>query len=397
MNVSTAVVLAAGEGTRLRPLTHNRPKPMLSAGNSPILEHVFDALVDAGVQHLVAVVGYHGTRVQEHFGPEYRDVPIEYVTQNKQLGSGHALLQAGDVLDGDMLVVNGDRIIGPAAVEAVAETFETDDAPAAMAVIEREDAHQYGAVTVDDGDIATLVEKPQSGEHRLINAGIYAFEHSIFDAIEETSRTAGELGLTDTINELLGEARIRGVKTDGPWVDATYPWDMLEVTSQVLASGRLSEPATRDGVWVGETATVHEDATLRPPVVVGEDCAIGPGTVVGPQTAIGQNTTLGANVTVERSVVESDGRVDAGATIIDAVLGQDVHIGAGVTIPGGPGDVRVGQSVHEDQPLGAVLGDRVRVGGGVGFDPGTLIGAGARIGTGCQIRSNVPSDSEVVR
>jgi UDP-N-acetylglucosamine diphosphorylase/glucosamine-1-phosphate N-acetyltransferase len=397
MNVSTAVVMAAGEGTRLRPLTHNRPKPMLSAGNRPILEHVFDALVDAGVDHLVAVVGYRRARVQEHFGPEYREVPIEYVVQDKQLGSGHALLQAKDVVSGDMLVVNGDRIIGPAAVRAVSEAFETDDAPAAMAVIEREDAHEYGAVTLEDGDIVTLVEKPEPGAFRLINAGIYAFEHSIFGAIEETPRIAGELGLTDTINELLGETRIRGVNTTEPWVDATYPWDMLEVTSQVLASGRLSEGATREGVWVGETATVHEDATLRPPVVVGGDCAIGPGTVVGPQTAVGQNTTLAANVTVERSIVESDGRVDAGATIIDAVVGQNVHIGAGTTIPGGPGDVRVDRTVHEDQSLGAVLGDRVRVGGGVGFDPGTLIGAGASIGTGCQIRGNVPSDSEVVR
>jgi glucose-1-phosphate thymidylyltransferase len=397
MNVSTAVVLAAGEGTRLRPLTHNRPKPMLSAGNRPILEHVFDALVDAGVEHLVAVVGYHRTRVQEHFGPEYRDVPIEYVVQDKQLGSGHALLQAREVVDGDMLVVNGDRIIGPEAVSAVDEAFGTEGTAGAMAVIEREDAHAYGAVTIEDGDIVTLVEKPDSDEYRLINAGIYAFEHSIFDAIEETPRHDGEIGLTDTITERLEERRIRGVKTTGPWVDATYPWDILEVSAQVLASGRLSEPIAGEGVWVGSTATVHEDATLRPPVVVGEDCTVGPGTVVGPQTALGQNTTLGANVTVERSVVESDGRIEAGATIIDAVLGQDVHIGAGVTIPGGPGDVRVDNTVHEAQPLGAVLGDRVRVGGGVGFSPGTLVGAAARIGTGCQIRENIPVDSEVVR
>ncbi|MBO4249570.1 nucleotidyltransferase family protein, partial [Halomicrobium sp. IBSBa] len=105
MHIDTAVVLAAGEGTRLRPLTRNRPKPMLPAANRPILEHVFDALVEAGIEKLVAVVGYKRDRVQDHFGPTYRGVPISYVSQTKQLGSGHALLQARSAVDGPVLVM----------------------------------------------------------------------------------------------------------------------------------------------------------------------------------------------------------------------------------------------------------------------------------------------------
>ena len=397
MNVRTAVVLAAGEGTRLRPLTENRPKPMLSAGNRPILEHVLDALVEAGIEQLVVVVGYRRTRVQEHFGPDYRGVPIEYAIQEKQLGSGHALLQARDATADPMVVVNGDCVIESGPVEEVIERFEAGDGSPVMAVLERDDAHEYGGVRLDDGEITTLVEKPAPGEFRLINAGIYAFEASVFDAIEGTHRNAGELVLTDTIGKLMDGGRVNGVKTDGIWVDATYPWDLLEVTSEVLANGRVSEPARADGVWVADSATVHEDATLRAPVAVGTDCVIGPGSVIGPEVAVGKNTTVGANVTVQGSVIDPDSRLDPGSTVIDAVLGQGVHLKADVTIPGGPADVRVNRDVFENQRLGAVLADRVHVGGGVDFDPGALVGSEARIGTGSHVDGHVPAGAEVVR
>ncbi len=404
MSVRTAVVLAAGEGTRLRPLTRHRPKPMLPAANRPILEHVLDALVEAGMEELVLVVGYRRDRVQEYFGPYYRNVPVTYVRQTKQLGSGHALLQARDAVDGPHVVVNGDRVIEAGPVRDVVEAFESDDAPAALAVLERQHTQQYGAVVLRGHDIAEIVEKPDSDEYRLINAGIYAFEETIFEAIEATDRTDGELALPDTIADLVDDRRVRGVRTEGLWVDATYPWDLLEVANEVLARGRVDEPQTsvdaaRAGanVWVDDAATVHHDATLQGPVVVGPDSEIGPGAVVGPTVAVGPNGTVGANATVQRAVLDSDARVGAGSVLRDAVLGQDVHLGAATTIPGGPADVRVGQRVFEDQRLGAVIGDRARVGGDVGFAPGTLVGPGVSVETGAHVSGRVAEDAEVVR
>ncbi|WP_302081571.1 bifunctional sugar-1-phosphate nucleotidylyltransferase/acetyltransferase [Salinibaculum rarum] len=397
MSVQTAVVLAAGEGTRLRPLTRNRPKPMLPAANRPILEHVLDALVDAGIERIVLVVGYRRERVQEHFGPSYRSVPIDYVVQRKQLGSGHALLQARETVDSAHLVVNGDRIIEAAAVESVVDAFENDTAPAALAVLERPDASRYGAVTLHDRDIDEIVEKPDSDTYRLINGGIYAFEPTIFDAINETEREAGELALTDTIAGLIDEKRVRGVRIGGLWVDATYPWDLLQVASEVLARGRISEPQRRESIWVDADASVHDDATLRGPVVVGPDCEVAPGAVIGPNVALGRNVTIGPNVTAERTVLDSDARVDAGSTLRDAVIGQDVHLGVSTTIPGGPSDVRVNQTVFEDQRLGAVLGDRTRARGDVSVEPGTLVGPNVTLGTGAHVRGTIPEGSEVFR
>jgi len=397
MSVRTAVVLAAGEGTRLRPLTRNRPKPMLPAGNRPILEHVLDALVDAGITKLVLVVGYRRDRVQEYVGPTYRDVPVEYVLQEKQLGSGHALLQARDAVDGSFVVVNGDRLIEAGSVHDVAEAFETDDVPAAVAVIERPSVRHYGAVVLRDRDIQQIVEKPDTDEYRLINAGIYAFDTAIFDAIDGTARADGELGLTDTIADLLERERVRGVRTEGLWVDATYPWDLLEVAAEVLARGRVPQPETGNAVWVDPAAAVHDDAVLQGPVVVGPDSEIGPGAVVGPVAAVGRNATVGANATLQRTVLDADTRVAAGSTLVDAVLGQNVHLGPATAIPGGPADVRVETTVFEDQPLGAVVADRTTAAGDVSFEPGALVGPNVEIHAGAHVPGRVAEGAEVVR
>ncbi|ERH08278.1 MAG: nucleoside-diphosphate-sugar pyrophosphorylase [halophilic archaeon J07HX64] len=397
MTVTTAVVLAAGEGTRLRPLTHNRPKPMLPAATRPILEHVLDALVDAGMDRLVLVVGYRRRRVQEKFGPDYRDVPIEYIEQSKQLGSGHALVQARDSVSGPVLVVNGDHLVEASAVREVADAFAADEPAATMAVIERDDPSRYGAVTLSDGQVTDIIEKPDTDDYQLINAGIYGFDEAIFERIEATPRRDGELALTDTIARLVERQRVDAVRVSGLWVDATYPWDLLTVARSVLDRGRVSGPERSAGVWVAETAQVHEEAVLRPPVAVAPDAEVGPETVLGPAVAVGRNVTIGANTTVVRSVLDSDTRVGHGATLVDTVCGQSVVVGVDVSVPGGPADVRVDERVFTDRRLGAVLADRAHIGGAATLEPGTLVGPDATVETGVTVDGQVPENGRVVR
>jgi glucose-1-phosphate thymidylyltransferase len=397
MPVDTAVVLAAGEGTRLRPLTRNRPKPMLPAANRPILEHVLDTLVAAGLSEVCLVVGYKRDRVQDYFGSTYRDVDLEYVVQEKQLGSGHALLAARDHVDEPMLVLNGDRVIEVEAVERVAAAHERHGEPT-LAVLERPDTSQYGAVRLADGHIVELVEKPESDDYRLINAGVYGFGTDIFETMAATPRRDGELALTDAIVRLIDEGGpVHGVRTEGLWADATYPWDLLTVADELLVRGHVDEPRLADGVWVADSALVHDRATLQAPVVVGPDCEVAAGAVVGPRTALGRNVTVGPNATVEQSVLDTDTRVDAGSLVRDCVTGQDCDLGAGTVVPGGPADVRVDDRIFTDQRLGAVLADRAHAVGDVGFAPGTLVGPGARLGIGVRVQGTIPEDAEVVR
>ncbi|WP_224448604.1 sugar phosphate nucleotidyltransferase [Haloprofundus salilacus] len=418
MSIRSAVVLAAGEGRRLRPLTRNRPKPMLPAATRPIIEHVFDALLSAGVTDLHVVVGYKRERVQNHIGPSYENVPVTYHVQEKQLGSGHALSQAADAVDDDFLVVNGDQVVAPQLVQDVVDAHgartgdEPEDTAATLCVVESERASRYGSVRLDGDRVVELVEQPREGRYRLVNAGVYAFTPSIFEALRKAPTVDGTTALPDAIARLVdGDTSVRGVQSSGYWTDATHPWDLLAATRRLLDDGAnvlrsstadsaRADAGVRcygDGVWVAPGARVHESATLQAPVVVAADCEIGPGTVVGPNVAVGQNATVESNAVVVDSIVDEDTRVGANATLVDCVTGQAVWLGPACVVSGGPADVRVDTRIHQAKRLGAVIGDRVHAEGDVSFDPGTLVGSNTRARTGTTVSGVVDPGSEVVR
>jgi len=393
---STAVVLAAGEGTRLRPLTANRPKPMLPAGTRPILEHVLNALVDAGITSIHLVVGYKANRVRSHFGPTYREVPITYHTQANQLGSGHALLQARDGPTDSFLLVNGDQVIDHRIVEAVIEAHT--DTPATLAVVEGTQAAEYGAVELDDGEITALIEQPTAGEYRLFNAGVYAFDTDMFDTLARRAETQGELPLTDAIEDLLSnDQTVRGVRTDHFWMDATHPWDLIALSTALLTRGWVDTRPVDEETYVDESAHVHPDATLVGPVVIAGDTVIEAGAVVGPYTAIGTNVTVGAGTVLSDSVIDAGTTIGPNTTATDLIVGQNCTIGAACTAAGGSAEIVIDEQVYSDIDLGGVLADRVEVGGGATLEPGTLVGPDTTIGNGVVIRGRIDGGSEVVR
>lgn len=389
MTVRSAIVLAAGEGMRLRPLTRHRPKPMLPAATKPILEHVFDELIEAGIEQLTVVVGYGRTAVQSHFGPAYRDVPIEYAIQNKQLGSAHALEAALPTVDEPSLVVNGDQLIDASIVR---DTIDSHDVPAAgtIGVVAANDVTEYGGVIVDsDGIVAELAENPTDDRCYRLNAGVYVLEPDAIDIVTSVDSREGEYSLPDGLSLLLerGET-VNAAETEGMWIDATYPWDLLTVAETLFDTETVE--STVDG-----TAQVHESATILEPAIVSPDCVIGPGAVVGPYASLGDNVTVGSNTTVENSVLDSDTRVGTNATVLDCVTGRGVEIGPGSTVVGGRSDIRVGTAVHEGQRLGALLADRASDEGGVTYAPGTIIGSAVTIHAGRRVRGSIDSETEV--
>jgi len=190
---------------------------------------------------------------------------------------------------------------------------------------------------------------------------------------------------------------VRAVEVEGLWADATYPWDLLYLTRRLLEEGRVRGTEQHPGIHVSPSARVHRTATLLPPVVVGDDCEVGAGAVVGPNVALGRNVTVGANATVVDSVVDTDTRVGIASTLVETVTGENVDLGAGTVVSGGPGDVTLDDRVFRDQDLGAVFADRVRTGGRVAADPGTLVGPGAYLHTGVTVSGRVGADAEVTR
>ena len=400
MAITEAVVLAAGEGRRLRPLTYNRPKPMLPVAHRPIIEYVLDSLIDGGIERIAIVVGYRGARVKSHFGPTYRDIPIEFINQRKQLGSAHALLQArgsGIPRESDrFLVVNGDQLYDPSLVESVVD--RSTESTLALGIVRSDRAAEYGAVRLDGDRVTEFVERPETDTYRLLNAGIYSVTEEIFSVVDDTERKDGELAMSGVIDNLLAAGDpITGIRSDGWWDDATYPWDLLRLTEAVLTAGRMSIPATADEPqsWIAPSATVHETATIRPPAVVGPDATIGPMSVVGPTVAIGRNVTVGAGSILERSLLDADARIGPGSTLVEAVVGQGVVIGAENTVSGGPAEVRIDDRIFRDRPLGAVIADRATTAGAVTFAPGTLVGPSATVGTGVSVEGIVDRGTEV--
>lgn len=397
MTIDTAVVLAAGEGTRLRPLTKYRPKPMLPAGNRPILECVLDALVNSGIEKIHLVVGYRRERVQTHFGPTYRGLTITYHVQKNQLGSGHALLQAREEISEPFLVVNGDEVVADKMVKAVVDAHTTERL-GTLAVLESDDAPNYGAVRMQDSELIEFIEKPQQGDYRLLNAGIYAFDTAFFGIVEDTPRKEGELGLPESIRRALeGGRSIHGVRTEGMRTKATYPWNLTELSASLLDAGLVREPEIEDGIYVAKSAHIHPDSTLRAPVVIGGDAVVSPNAVVGPNVAVGRNVTIEANSTVEYSILEDDTRIGANVAFFNSISGHGADVGVGVTVPKGPSNVQIGTSVHEGERLGCVAADRAEIGGGSTVEPGALIGPEVKVAPGAFVRGNVKANSEVTR
>lgn len=382
-----AVVLAAGEGRRLEPLTNRRPKPMLPIAGKPLLEYVLEAVVDAGIDEVVFVVGYARDRIQTYFGDgDEWGVDVEYVVQEKQLGTAHAIAQAEDAVGDSFVVLNGDRIIEPSAIESVCERLARDGGPV-MTVTRSADPGAYGVVDLDGERVVAIEEKPRDATSELINAGVYGFERSIFDAIRETPvDDDGERGITDTLAGFLDDGGVRAVRYGGLWEDVSHLWDVTRVTGRVL---------DRDGsTRAGEVAA---SADVADPVYVGGGTQVSSNATVGRGCSLGENVSVGANAVLSNAVVLADAVVEAGAVVRDAVVAENAHVGANATVVGGETDVLVDGDLYEDVRLGAVVGDNAAVGGGTTLAAGTVLGDGATVAPGCTVSGRVPSDTEVRR
>lgn len=379
-----AVILAAGEGNRLRPLTERRPKPMLPVGNRPVLEHILKAVADAGIREVVFVVGYERDRIQTHFGDGDKwGVNIEYAVQNTQLGTGHAVLQAEGFVSDSFVVLNGDRVIDDSLVSAVVDRVQSGESPV-VSVTRVDSARNYGVVELDGERVHAVYEKPGVDESRsdVINAGVYGFESSIFDAIRETeTSSSGELELTTTLDAMARDGGVAAVRYSDYWLDISYLWDLLSVNAAVVsrvnertAAGRIPE-----GSVAAESAHVAEGATVQPRVALGENVSVGP------------------NAVVSNAVVLPDATIEVGAVVRDCIVGENATVGPNSTVVGGDARVVVEDEVHRDVRLGGVVGDNAVLGGAVVVDPGTVIGNHARVASGTSVSDRIPSGTEVRR
>ncbi|WP_416840390.1 sugar phosphate nucleotidyltransferase [Haloferax sp. DFSO52] len=384
-----AVILAAGEGVRLRPLTEMRPKGTLPIGDKPLLEHVVKVIKKSGIDEIVLVVGHKRERIQNHFqnGGDW-GVEIEYVVQENPRGTGDALLKAEHTIGSDCLVVNGDRIVEPELLEELIQRHQSTG-DACMAITEVKDPTIYGSVTVKNGEITDIQEKPEPHEvtSNLVNAGAYAFGPGIFSAIRQTEHF-GELRLTDTLREHIREHPLHAVRYDGMWLELSRPWDLLTVNDGVLSG--------TDSI-VADSAVIGNDVTLGKPTVVGDHSRIQPGARIFHDVVIGDNVTICANAVVTNSIILEDTVIKPGTVISDCIVGAGSEIGPLNSIEGGRTDVRVDSELYTDVKFGGLIGDNTTLGGNVTIEPGTIVGNDVHVESGSKLSGRIPDNANIFR
>ncbi len=328
-----AVVLAAGQGTRLRPLSESIPKPMLPVAGRPIAAHVADAAVAGGADELIFVTGYMGEVVEDHFGETYRGVPVSYATQEEQLGTAHAVRAARDHIDEAFAVVNGDNLYDPASI---AELFANGPA---VGVYRVEDPSNYGVVSTDGDRVTGIVEKPPNPPTELANAGVYLFPAEARGFLDVPMSERGEHELTDVLARVIEEHEVTPIELDR-WMDVGRAWELLEANELLLGEttgrridGDVAESATVEGdVVVEEGATVGSGVTVEGPAYVGPGCDIGPNAYVRGATLLEGDVHVGHAVEVKNSVIMRGSNVPHLSYVGDSVLGRDVNFGAGTNV-----------------------------------------------------------------
>ena len=365
-----AVILAAGEGQRLRPFTVTKPKVMLSIAGKPILHYVVESLAQNGIRHIVLIVGYKREQVFDYLGSGERfGVDITYITQERQLGTAHALTLAKGVAESEFLVLPADNLI---EADTIAQFVTVN--PEAVLVKRVDNPLRYGVVTVDGEVVKAIVEKPRETESNIVNTGIYAFTSEIFNFIE------AELDIPEALSNMLAQGRlINAHETQGTWLDVVYPWDILSLNDAVLRQIRANLGGTIETgvslkglVSVGKDTIIRSNSYIVGPVVIGNNCDIGPNVCILPATSIGDNVVISSFSNVKNSVIGNDVNIGPGCIIQDSVIDSGCIIKGHFTAYSGEADVKVDE--HRLVNIGAMLGEGCNLGNNVVAQPGVIVG-----------------------
>ncbi len=341
--------MAGGEGTRLRPLTSNAPKPMLPLVNRPMMEHIIGLLRHHGVEDIVVTVAFMANAIRNYFGDGSEfGVRMVYASEETPLGTAGSVRNAMDELDDTFLVISGD-VLTDVDLGAIVQTHRDREALATIGLVRVENPLEYGIViTQDDGSIERFLEKPTWGQvfSDTINSGIYVLEPEIFDWIAPEQSVDFS---SDVFPQLLEDGKpLIGAVSEGYWEDVGTLPAYVRAHKDILdgkVDVRIPGFEVSDGVFVAEGAEVHPEAILTGPAVIGDNCFVDAGARLGEYVVLGMGVRLRSNAELERTVVHEN-----------AYLGESVKLRG--TVVGRAADLR--RNVRTEE--GVVLGDEVFIG-----------------------------------
>ncbi|TFG98268.1 hypothetical protein E4H12_06560 [Candidatus Thorarchaeota archaeon] len=411
-----ALVLTAGEGQRLRPLTANRSKSMLMIAGRPVLQYIIDSLVENGIRDIILVVGHGREELIDHYqmGGD-QGIRIRYVIQHEQNGAENAILLAREELEGEeeFLLVNGDVLVEPEMVQRTLTNHETIGGDVTMLVTLVSNPEQFGTVKIgSNGVVEKLVEK--GGPDRYVSnyavAGVSVFSKETLDLLEKHGK------MEKTFEELIRSGRqVSAAVWEKEWAEFTYPWDILNANRIVM-----DRQLRGKGSFIAESADVHPSVviegsvyidkgsiirpytTLKGPLYIGKQVYIGNNSLIRDYCSLCDGVRIGYAVEMRNSMVFERVNVGRMTYLADSLIGADTCIEAGAQLwnwrPGSDAlflkdDLETVQV--PSRKFGAIIGDNVVIGVNASIYPATRIGEGSVISAGCVVNVDIPPYSDV--
>ncbi len=376
-----AVIMAGGQGTRLRPLTSDQPKPMIPVANVPCMEHIINLLKRHGFERVVVTLEYMPEVIRGHFGDGSPwGVEMEYSVEEEPLGTAGSVKYVEGKLGERFVVVSGDAMTD-VDLGAVVGFHEERGSEVTLVLKKVDDPSEFGIVILgDDGRVQRFLEKPDEDEvfSYTVNTGIYVVEPGVLDEIPSGQEYDWSKEL---FPKLLDEGRpVYGYVMEDPsyWEDIGNIEQYIDAQRAVLdGEVRGVKPPgeeKHEGVFVGERVEADEEA-LEAPVALGDGVRISPGARVGPYAILAPGVSVAAGATVVRSTVAEGAKIGEGAQLDGALVGRSCEIGAGA---------RLGR--------GCALGDGVVVGEGATISAGVSVYPGEKIPDGAEVSEDVGGD-----
>jgi len=401
-----AVILGAGRGERLRPITETRPKPLIPILCRPLIEWQIEALEKyTSVEEIIVVASYMKDLVESFLANLNVNVERKVVDQKNELGTGDAVLKAIEYVDPgeEVVIVYGDVFLKDWSILSMLVSRPGNS----MLVAEVDNPSEYGVVVVENGKLKDLVEKPTQPPSNLVNAGVYKLRvDDILKNKDIEYSPRGELEFTDIVLKI---ARGRGIYTvkvpRNAWIDVGLPWNVIDANKMALENiehsinGIVEDFVTlKKPVYVGEGAIIRSSSYIEGPAYIGRNAEIGPAARIRPYTVICDGARIGFAVEVKESVVMECVHASHLSYIGDSVICEGVNLGAGTMIANLRFDEKPVSMWIKDRrvlsgrrKLGAVIGAYAKTGVNVSIMPGVKIGAYSWIAPGAVVYQDVPS------
>ena len=330
------VILAAGNGKRLQPLTKTRPKPLVSIAGRTLLQHNLDKMVEAGVDNIIIVIPKDTTpQLSAFLKRHYPNISLKLIEQEQALGTAHAVNVAKSLIgDSDFLMVYGDNLTGYDYSKLVNQ-HKSNATAATMALMHADEPKKHGIVEINGEVITGIIEKPENPKSDLAFAGMCVFTPHIFEAINHTKKSPrGEYYLTDSLQLLIEWGHKIGYATLDTWrLNVNDHKDLLKA-NQLL----LSEESS------GNLGSINLNGHIVSPVFIGADTRIGSNAVIGPYVTLEHDAIVGENTRIKNSVLLPRANIGKNCFIANSIFGENSC-------------VEDGFETSESEAVALVLGD----------------------------------------